>query len=329
MEELVSIIVPIFNVESYIKQCVESILAQTHIELELLLIDDGSSDKSKEICEEYQVLDSRVKIFTQKHQGVSVARNKGLEEATGKYIMFVDADDFVSPTIVQDLLAPLKENKRLIMSAGRGKVVYTQEYEFPNEQEDADEQIASIEMLKRQFLGAPYAQGACVKIFRRDKISTLRFEEGISYSEDSYFTYKYCLHNEGDIYILQKRLYAYYMRANSATHKLFKKEKLSVLYLARKKYEDCQTIIELKEAACFGVVNSILFIIKDIIRSNCYRKELSFIKKLRKEILGISLSDLSIINKKKQVEITFLKMGLTPYYLFVRIADLLRIRNKI
>lgn len=328
MEVMVSIIIPIFNVELYVKKCIESILAQTYANIEVLLVDDGSTDGSREICKQYQKLDSRVKVFTQKNQGVSSARNKGLENATGKYIMFVDADDFVAPSIVQDLLTPLEENNDVIMSAGRGKVVYKQEYDFSNEVEALNEQISSIEMVKRQFLGVPYAQGACVKIFRRNKISALRFEEGISYNEDSYFTYEYCFKNKGIIHVLQKRLYAYYMREDSATHKSFKKEKLSILNLARKKCEDCQTIIELKEASLFGLINSILFIVKDIIRSNYYRKEYTLIKSLRKEALEISLSRLPITNRKKRIELVFFKMGLKAYYFFVRTADLFMKRNR-
>ena len=81
MRELTSIIVPIFNVEAYIKKCIESILAQVYENIELILIDDGSTDNSGQICKKYQVLDKRVKFFSQKNQGVSVARNKGINNA--------------------------------------------------------------------------------------------------------------------------------------------------------------------------------------------------------------------------------------------------------
>ena len=92
---MISVIVPVYNVEKYIERCVESVLAQTHKEFELILVDDGSTDLSGEICEKLKTKDNRIRVFHQENKGLSAARNKGLIEAAGEYITYIDSDDYV------------------------------------------------------------------------------------------------------------------------------------------------------------------------------------------------------------------------------------------
>lgn len=107
----VSIIVPVYQVEKYIRQCIESILAQTFTDFELILVDDGSKDNSGQICDEYASKDKRVKVIHKKNGGLSDARNKGMDNATGNYFMFVDSDDYIAPTMTECLYKSiLKEN---------------------------------------------------------------------------------------------------------------------------------------------------------------------------------------------------------------------------
>lgn len=101
---LVSVVVPVYNVERYIARCIESILNQTHRNLELILVDDGSPDRSGEICDEYALKDNRIKVIHTPNQGVSRARNTGLDHAAGDYLLFVDSDDWVEPNHVEKLL---------------------------------------------------------------------------------------------------------------------------------------------------------------------------------------------------------------------------------
>lgn len=102
--DTISVIVPVYNVEKYLPQCIESILNQTCRDFELLLINDGSTDGSLEICERYRAQDERIRVFTQENRGVSVARNRGIELSTGTYLCFVDADDLVHPRYLEILL---------------------------------------------------------------------------------------------------------------------------------------------------------------------------------------------------------------------------------
>lgn len=99
----ISVIVPVYNVEKYLSRCIDSILSQTFTDFELLLVDDGSTDKSGEICDEYAKTDARIKVFHTENRGVSAARNLGIKEASADWISFVDSDDWVEDKYLSDL----------------------------------------------------------------------------------------------------------------------------------------------------------------------------------------------------------------------------------
>ena len=118
MPPLISIIVPVYNVENMIKRCVESIKAQTFSDFELILIDDGSKDKSGEICDAYEKTDNRIIAVHQQNQGSSAARNKGLSMARGTYLVFIDSDDWVEPNHLQNMLdCLLNSHAEMVISA--------------------------------------------------------------------------------------------------------------------------------------------------------------------------------------------------------------------
>ena len=107
---LISVIVPVYKVEKYLRKCVDSIIAQTYNNLEIILVDDGSPDNCGKICDEYSEKDTRIKVIHQQNGGLSAARNAGLDIATGDYIGFVDSDDYIAPDMYEKLLNALKEN---------------------------------------------------------------------------------------------------------------------------------------------------------------------------------------------------------------------------
>ena len=102
-KKLISVIIPVYNVEKYLRRCVESVLNQTYVNLEIILVDDGSLDKSKSICDEFAQKYERVKVIHKKNGGLSSARNAGIELATGEYIGFVDSDDDVDPCMYEKM----------------------------------------------------------------------------------------------------------------------------------------------------------------------------------------------------------------------------------
>lgn len=110
MDDLISIIVPVYNTSKYLEQCIKSILEQTYKKLEIILVNDGSTDQSPQICEKFRKSDSRITVIHQENQGLSAARNKGIEAATGKYLMFVDSDDYIGKDMVETLYSFLIEN---------------------------------------------------------------------------------------------------------------------------------------------------------------------------------------------------------------------------
>ena len=115
----ISVIVPVYNVETYLRSCVDSILASTYTDFELILIDDGSTDSTGAMCDEYASHDSRVHVIHQDKKGVSIARNSGIEQSSGEYVSFVDADDVVSQSMLQQLLDALEKRPSCDFSMGR------------------------------------------------------------------------------------------------------------------------------------------------------------------------------------------------------------------
>ena len=116
--ELVSVIVPVYNVEKYLKKCVDSILSQSYQNIEVILINDGSLDGSGEICEAYAKKDERIKYITQNNSGLGKTRNRGIEEASGKYLLFVDSDDYIENTMIEKLYHNITESHADVASCG-------------------------------------------------------------------------------------------------------------------------------------------------------------------------------------------------------------------
>ena len=112
----VSIIIPIYNTAERLPGCLDSVLGQTHQNLEIILVDDGSTDDSPAIIQTYAQKDSRIKVITQKNQGQSAARNRGLKQATGDFISFLDSDDAIKSNFIQKLLAPYAKNPQTILT---------------------------------------------------------------------------------------------------------------------------------------------------------------------------------------------------------------------
>lgn len=180
-DELVSVIVPVFNVEKYLKSCIESILNQTHNNLELILVDDGSKDNSENICDEYKIKDKRIIVIHKENGGVSLARNSALEIAKGEYITFVDADDSIKSTYIEDLLEMCKENKCEMAISG-----------FANKQNDnitenknqIEKRMTSEETLARMLNEKNFYATVWGKIFKRQIIDKIRFNEEYKIGED-------------------------------------------------------------------------------------------------------------------------------------------------
>ncbi len=192
---MISVIIPVYNVEEYLSQCIESILSQTYRDFELILVDDGSKDQSLQICQRYAEKDSRVKEYHQENSGVSVARNKGLSAATGTWVTFIDSDDWVDANFLEDFQIE-KNNEADMICQGlkfvdhnTGKVKRERHFgEDWIETPDAEGKIERYDVLS-------FGVTVC-KCFKRSIIETndIRFDEMIAYHEDHIFTLSFIFH---------------------------------------------------------------------------------------------------------------------------------------
>lgn len=217
----VSIIVPVYQVENYIRQCVDSILAQTFTDFELILVDDGSKDQSEQICDEYAEMDKRVKVIHQKNSGAAAARNNGISYADGRYLCFVDADDWIEDTMIEKCVFHMKEYDADVLRHGHtmelwkdGKCVNEQKKNAPNFSKSLTHKQITEEMEKFWISCSNYVWNY---FFKKEAIGQIRFPE-IKISEDHIFVLK-VLENCKKICFLSEECYHYCMRMGSSANR--------------------------------------------------------------------------------------------------------------
>lgn len=220
----ISIIVPVYNVEKYIRRCIDSLITQTFKSIEILLIDDGSKDSSGAICDEYALKDGRIKAIHKKNGGVSSARNVGLDNATGAYIMFCDSDDYVDPTWCEKLYNSII--KRGFYSAC-GYAIVNGEGEMDLAGEAPHFRYTGSVSTDSERLLFLYNHGLFRMIwnaiFKLSIIRTygIRFREEYSRCEDTLFAIEYLLTKEGNIGYIEEKLYFYTREiADSLTNRI-------------------------------------------------------------------------------------------------------------
>lgn len=227
METLVSVIVPIYNVETYLSTCLDSVVAQTYTNLEILLVDDGSTDKSGAICDEYAKLDSRIKVIHQENKGVSAARNVALETCAGEYIMFVDADDYISEDAVAFLYHRLLEDGSDLAIGQLAELNNERYHVNPRYDWMFDSRLSSGDALallgtSRDLYGYPVG-----KLYRSKILDNLQFPT-LTCGEDAWI-FPHVLARCSRISISSKIVYYYVQRASSATHIMSEQHILDVV----------------------------------------------------------------------------------------------------
>ena len=208
MNDLISVIMPVYNVETYLSQSIESVLNQDHRELELILIDDGSTDASGNICDAYAAMDGRIRVIHQKNGGAASAKNAGLRIATGSYLCFVDSDDYLEPNVYGYMLRLLQEQKADAVQFSF-RDVYT---------DRSEPQILTPCILnEREYLVRFTKDWSCPllwnKIYKRSLFDGVFFEEGHKI-DDEYFTYQGFL-EPCKVVFDDKIIYNYRKRASS------------------------------------------------------------------------------------------------------------------
>ncbi len=175
---MISVIVPVYNVEPYLPGCLDSILSQTYRDLEILLIDDGSTDRGGTICDEYAAKDPRIRVFHTENRGLSAARNRGLDEAKGEYVGFVDSDDRIEPDMYEYLLEAAERTGADVVECGAFKEFPERTAERKRESREMSGPEAVLALLQGEL-----ADGVWDKLYRRRCFDRIRFPEGRVFEE--------------------------------------------------------------------------------------------------------------------------------------------------
>lgn len=212
---MISVIIPVHNAEKFISRCVDSVLQSTYSDLQILLIENCSTDNSLEICRKYEKNYGNVKVYVADKAGVSHARNIGLDHAKGEYIAFVDADDYISPLMYELLVRGLDKNQADFVFCdfyeGKDEAAYFESKEKAcvcNEVQPKEYYYNLYIKEKRSYI-APWN-----KLIKREVIGNLRFDETLRVAEDKSFIAR-CIYNCKKIYSLSEKLYFYYINSNS------------------------------------------------------------------------------------------------------------------
>lgn len=192
---MISVIVPVYNVAPYIDRCVQSVIAQVEHDWECILVNDGSTDESGSMCDRWAASDSRIKVIHQHNQGVSVARNNGVEASTGAYVAFIDSDDWVEPTYLSDLKAHLYEADLVVSGLFRENGQESVQEVCPPSTETFELNPAGAHYFtllnQRYLLYAPYNKLYKAAVIKQHHVS---FPVGCSYGEDLMFNFQYLEH---------------------------------------------------------------------------------------------------------------------------------------
>lgn len=227
-----SIIIPIFNVAQYLPKCLDSVLAQTCADFEAVCVNDGSTDNSLEILEEYQEKDPRIKVVSQANGGLSAARNVGLLHAQGDYVFFLDSDDWIEPDALKILSEKLSDEDMVCFS-GRRYLEAENKYEEPDKMK-SESDISGWEYYQKHALESRKFAFVCVvlRLYRRQFLqeNDLKFTEGI-YHEDNMFTPVVCYYAK-KVKVISDCLYDYRVRGNSIMTTRSIKHNKDILYIA-------------------------------------------------------------------------------------------------
>lgn len=286
-DDLISVILPIYNVEKYLKRCLLSVCNQTYKNLEIILVNDGSKDDSLSICKYFKEKDKRIYIIDKKNSGLASARNKGLEIAKGKYISFIDSDDWIEPDMIEHLYklmvgfgADLSVcgffiDKSLDVLPDNKKILKKEKYSI----QEMDQEKAMKYAISPNY----YYGFAWNKFYKRSVIGEMRYDETIFKGEDSPFTCEYILKCKKVIYDPTPK-YHYVQSDISITRSKFSNKKMTVLDsyqgvidYAKKVSDDAKRMAEEQYA------NHVLSLLVNIINTN----EIEFsdeVKYLKKEL---------------------------------------------
>ena len=235
IKPLVSIIVPIYKVEPYLRRCLDSIVNQTYTNLEIILVDDGSRDSSPQMCDEWAKRDGRIKVIHKENGGAATARNRGIAAAVGEFTVFIDSDDWIEPTMFEILLSAMQEENPDIVEC---RLDWFDDGEEPCRYDGSpiarrrfDTEAALEELIRERCLH----QTPVNKLYRTDLVKGIPFQEGCI-CEDEYWTYQ-VFGQAKSIEFLDVVLYHYYQSAGSVMRSRYSLRRLACIEAYQKRLE--------------------------------------------------------------------------------------------
>ncbi|MGH2268585.1 glycosyltransferase family 2 protein [Streptococcus uberis] len=283
----VSIIIPIYNTGNYLAQCIDSLLAQSYKNIEIILINDGSVDNSETICQNYARKDERIRYFSQDNQGVSAARNNGLREATGSYVMFVDGDDWLESNAVSEMMCIIENNNTDGCYCSR----YYQNHDtvmistVQNLGLYIDAKLIMIEHLLYRFIASP-----CFSIVNLEKVKDCYFDEELFTLEDWEYNLRVLSRLES-LSIIDRPYYHYRFVKGSASNSELTFRKLSCLLIPEKVnayiVEHHQELVKYVDYVPVFLLNHMLV----VLANSTYKKsEAEMLKKFARKQVGFSMT---------------------------------------
>ena len=226
---MISVIVPVYNVEKYLEECIESIINQTHSDIEIILVDDGSTDNSGALCDEYASKDSRIRVIHKENGGLSDARNCGMRAAKGEIISFVDSDDYLSPFFLEIMYEAMMNGNCDIVALKSACEFWDGDIcsELSTCENDYKVKYCSTIEATRQMFYMKILTGAQFKLYKKYILNGIEFPYGYYY-EDVATTYKAFLAGKKAA-IVEANIYAYRKRMDSIIRQKFSEKKLSAL----------------------------------------------------------------------------------------------------
>lgn len=313
MSELITIIINVYNGEKYIKKCLDSVIKQTYKNLEILIINDGSTDKTIEICKKYN--DKRIRIVTTKNQGLSLSRNTGIEEAKGKYLYFIDVDDFIEEDTIEYLYKLIKKYKVKMATCG---VLEIYNYKFNKKnQKEIIELLTDKQMLEKNVLSVDYSINLWNKLMNKDLFKNIRFENRII--NDLAVTYKLII--ESKEIVSSNQVKYYYFRNTesiSVKNKTEYHRNIDIYNVSIERYNNIKKIYPDLLANDIGLIRNIVFLYTK--KNKELHKYLDSIgtKKLYKEIFSIKILGYKM---KKIDKIIIILFRISPrlYSIFLKV----------
>lgn len=248
MNKLISIIMPVYNAEKYLNRSIESIMNQTYNNIEIILVNDGSTDNSLEICTNYQEKDNRIKLINQENKGVSFARNKGIDESTGDYIMFIDSDDYIEKNMIEDMVEKIIEDDIDLIISGikmnyikNGQVIQEEKYQLKDKMYTIEEMLNDI-LIDIDLI---CICGPCCKLYKTEiiKNNRIKFTNEFTMGEDTWYNLDYIDACTGKV-VTMSNIYYNYMRENPDS--LFTKYHDDYIKVTEKVYNKFLNLLERK-----------------------------------------------------------------------------------